>query len=91
MQVGAIQLMTWYCFLCSESTPDCQVCKGTQSPQLISRPVNTFVDSVSREHTQLCNLCSSCFHQPLLTLVNVGDVPPVKLALFTKLKQLLYW
>ena len=49
------------------------------APGLISRPVNTFVDSVYREHTQMCNL-RSCFHLPLLTLVNVGGVPAVNLA-----------
>ena len=53
MQVGAIQLMVLL-FVFREH--HCQVCKVTHAPELISRPVNTFVVSVSREHTQLCNL-----------------------------------
>ena len=53
MQVGAIQLMVLH-FVFREHP--CQVCTGTHAPELSSRPVSTFVDSVSREHTQLCNL-----------------------------------
>ena len=49
MQVGAIQLMVLL-FVFREQ--HCQVCYCTHAPELISRPVNTFVDSVSREHTQ---------------------------------------
>ena len=49
-----VQYSSWYCCLCSESTP--VKCKGTHAPELISRPVNTFVVSLSREHTQVCNL-----------------------------------
>ena len=51
MQVGAIQLMVLL-FVFRE-----QPCKVAQhAPELISRPVNTYVDSVSREHAHLCNL-----------------------------------
>ena len=49
MQVGAIQLMVLL-FVFREHPS--QVCKGTHAPELISRPVNTFVDYVSRGHTQ---------------------------------------
>ena len=64
----------------------CQVCKGTHAPELISHPVNTFVNSVSREHTQLCNLC---FHLPLLS-VNVGGPPPVNLRGRSQLSTFMY-
>ena len=49
MQVGAIQLMVLL-FVFREQ--HCEVCYCTHAPELISRPVYTFVDSVSRDHTQ---------------------------------------
>ena len=87
MQVGAIQLMVL--ILCSESTPLKFVRAHTHAPELIRRPGHMFVSSVSREQTQLCNL-RSCFHLPLLTVVNVVDTPPVNLACLTHLRQLLH-
>ena len=75
MQVGAIQLMVLL-FVFREQP--CKVYYCTHAPELISRPVNTFVDPVSREHTQLCNL--PYVHLPLLTVVNVGGAPQVNLA-----------
>ena len=66
----------------------CQVCRGTHAPELIRRPVNTFVNYVFIEHTQLCNLryIRLCFHLPLSTVVNVAGAPPC----LTHLKQLLH-
>ena len=53
MQVGAMQLMV---LIVVFREHPCQVCKDAHAPELIRRPVHTFVSSVSRELTQLCNL-----------------------------------
>ena len=56
MQVGAIQHMALL-FVFREHP--CQVCKGTHASELtivVQLIGPTFVNSVSREHTQLCNL-----------------------------------
>ena len=68
--------------LCSESTLVKYVKAHAHAPELIRRPAHTFVSSVSREPTQLCN---SCFRLPLLTVVNVADAPPVNIARYVTL------